>query len=169
MTAASLAETRRRLDAGDTSSVDLVSAALARAQACAHLAAVVGVRAGAAIAVVELAQRRADRFRENIAAGAHDEVNEREAHARPAVEIQIRGAQHASISHNSPCTMRDRCRPTCLEGLSFMNGISFFVATHWLITCASTFVTTAAIRSALPHGKPPAASSSSVAAPRYVP
>ena len=58
MKAASLAEIRRQLDAGDTSSVDLVTGALARAQACAHLGAVVGVRPGAARQEAEAADAR---------------------------------------------------------------------------------------------------------------
>ena len=48
MRALSLADARERLDSGDVSSVELVDAALTRAQECAHLGAVVGVRPGAA-------------------------------------------------------------------------------------------------------------------------
>ena len=58
MRAPSLATARAQLDSGDVSSLELVEAALARAQACAHFAAVVGVRPGAARQEAEAADQR---------------------------------------------------------------------------------------------------------------
>ena len=58
MRAPSLAEARTRLDSGEVSSVELVDAALARAQDCADLCAVVGVRPGAARKEAEAADAR---------------------------------------------------------------------------------------------------------------
>ncbi|MEE2673883.1 MAG: amidase family protein, partial [Myxococcota bacterium] len=65
MRASSLAESRARLDSGEASSVELLDASLTRAQECADLCAVVGVRPAAARAEAEAAdvRRREGRLR----------------------------------------------------------------------------------------------------------
>ena len=68
MRAPSLADARARLDSGDVSAVELVGAALTRAQACAQLGAVVGVRPGAARKEAKAAdaRRREGRLRSRL-------------------------------------------------------------------------------------------------------